>query len=239
MNNPEEIELIDNNYEDNENNDNNYSKSSKFQKVIKVFNYLFSKRSFIKNLILLLIFLSFCLIFSLQNESKENMIYTISSGSPLEIQIPKKDQLSIIYLEIYSKWIKDNNVESKLVKKKPLKFIFSKFKKAKEEINIYYQYKENESWITIKNETIKFYDKNGNITNIKQTIFTFDIMDNINNENLRLFFDTNIQKSMPISINLINQNILFKYRIIFALLLFIFCYSLIIFDVVERPIAGK
>jgi uncharacterized protein YxeA len=221
-----EFSLMENNFYENELEETEnliIPKINKKRITIKdLITKLFQNSKSIINIIIFIIFLIICIIFTTQSEMEEQLNYTVSIDTPLSLELEKSP---IIFLQISCVWTKqfkntnlNNTNEPKLI--------------------IHYQNNNENIWKTLKNETLKLYNKNGNITDVKKEEFTFEMEKSLENSDFRILIETNLLSATSVSIKLIHQNIIFKYKILVSFFVFLISYSLIIFDVLERPLAG-
>lgn len=189
--------------------------TSKWEILRKVFKH-------IKIGVLMVIFLAFCITFSTQEENQPPKFYSISGSSNITLHIHKKHQSARLQLKIMSPL----HEQLEAVEQTSLHEFLEVLIILEQDIG-------NKTFLQYANTTMYL---NPNETEPIEESFLFKYPSE--RSDIRVLFETNTKFNIPLIVDILHQTALIEYQVVIAFIIFIGVYSLIIFDVVARPLAG-
>lgn len=175
-----------------------------------------------KNVLLLAIFFTFCIFFGISFETVKESNVSISKSTPLYKNIPLNTQKSKIMVDL-TVYLDDQT-----------EYLHQEFP---EEVDIFV-YLQCEYSPGVYNTTIT------DSLNITRTNFTGEVykrfLFNYPNQraDARILFNTDSEIAIPLSIMVQQQTFLIDHELVTSVLILIFIYGLIIFNITSRPLAA-
>lgn len=208
--------------ENNENTTTLAVPSSRWEKAKMIFKG-------IKFLTLLLIFLTICIVFGTQFEPNEPDFYSLSNISNITVKLPYKEQKSHLQILLSSPIEEQLKAMSQDVDLEHLSvtlFIQTIFNQSLGEFH------------HVANHTMEFFKVNATHEDDIPVEDMFLMRWNEPRGDSRMIITTNSQAPIPLKVTILHQTVLVEYQVAIAFIIFIGVYSLIILDVVSRPLAG-
>lgn len=176
----------------------------------------------VKICVLTVVLLTFCIIFATQKENPPPKYYPISIYSNVTIFVPRNYQSARLQLNIKSPLSEQLDVLNQQQQGNIIEVFI-----------ILEQYIGNQTFFQYSNTTMYL---NTNETEPIEEAFLFQYPSE--RSDIRILLETNTEYSIPLIVEVLHQTVLIEYQVLIAFIIFIGVYSLIIFDVVARPLAG-
>lgn len=174
-----------------------------------------------KNTLLLAIFITFCIFFGISFENVKPSNVSISITTPLYKNIPLNTQKAKLCVDL-TVYLDDQT-----------EYLHQEFP---EEVSIfmYLQTDINGDYNTTSNNTMEIQRTNFTGSVYKRFLFNYPQ----NRADSRILFQTDSQIAIPLSIMIQQQTFLIDYELVCSVLILIFIYGLIIFNITSRPLAA-
>jgi hypothetical protein len=193
------------------------------KRILKIFKFILTN---VKNFSILFIFLGFCIAFALHEEPHPPHYYSITKDSNISFVFPVEEQTARLQIllkcpitqQIHALSVKDISRNLKLF------------------LHLDVQRDDN-FWEPFANQTLSLFKTNETaLEDYIETSYIFSYPELKNTTKLQ--FSTTSEFPIPIQISILHQSVLIDYQVLMAFIIFVGVYSLIIFDLISRPLAG-